>query len=145
MQLTKLMSIPCWSFLYICIVLILCSSAGSLHLHLILHEWLNSFSSCVFKCPPKWCTYSYSTGMAGATWNCCHLSMFCVHHVTSCKATCIHKVHAYLLYLHATLVTWGCNGYQNKTTESWLWRRKFCFCRDWNPWPFWLSVTSPVL
>ena len=30
--------------------------------------------------PPKWCTYS--AGMAGATWNCCHLGAFCVHHTT---------------------------------------------------------------
>ena len=41
----------------------------------------------LFEYPPKWCTYS--AGMAGATCNCCHLGAFCVHHVTSCKATYI--------------------------------------------------------
>ena len=49
----------------------------------------------VFEYPPKWCTYS--AGMAGATWNCCRLGAFCVHHttmhyVTSCKATYVRCV-----------------------------------------------------
>ena len=44
----------------------------------------------LFKYPPKWCTYS--AGIADATWICCRLGAFCVHHttmhhVTSCKAT----------------------------------------------------------
>ena len=45
------------------------------------------FYSAFFEYPPKWCA-----GMAGATWNCCRLGAFCVHHttmhhVTSRKAT----------------------------------------------------------
>ena len=56
----------------------------------IVHFWIS---------PPKWCTYS--AGMAGATWNCCHLGTFCVHHttihhVTSCKATYVRCMHVYL-------------------------------------------------
>ena len=94
--------------------------------------------------------------MAGATWNCYHLGAFCVHHttmhhVTSCKAT-IRNVYACLAVtchlrfwqndwglLRATAVTWGWNGYQNKSQHrSWPWRRKFSRCskRDLNPQPF---------
>ena len=45
--------------------------------------------------------------MAGATWNCCHLGTFCVHHttmhhVTSCKATYIRRIH-----LHFWQNDWG--------------------------------------
>ena len=47
--------------------------------------------ACFFEYPPKWCTYS-TDWLAGAAWNCCCLSTFCVHHttmhhVTSCKVT----------------------------------------------------------
>ena len=78
----------CWLLLYSAI---LRSRADSLRS--ILHEWIAFifyFLYRVFEYPPKWCTYS--AGMAGATWNCCHLGTFCVHHttmhhVTSCKAT----------------------------------------------------------
>ena len=85
---------------------------------------------------------SLSTGMAGATLNCCHLCTFCVlhttmHHVTSCKSTyniyfyvcvCVCRVHACLAVtchlhfwqndqdlLHAIAVTHVWNGYQNKS------------------------------
>ena len=73
-----------------------------------------------------------------------------LHHVTSCKATCIHKVHASLAvtcHLHfwqngrdllrATAVTWGVERIPKwVSTESQPWRRKFshCSCRDSNPW-----------
>ena len=75
-----------WSLLYSAV---LCFWADSLCLHVILHEWI-AFYCAFYEYPPKWCTYS--TGMACATWNCCHLGAFCVHHttmhhVTSCKAT----------------------------------------------------------
>ena len=75
----------CWSLLYSAI---LRSRADSLRSHMILHEWTAFYSA--FFSPPKWCTYS--TGMAGATWSCCHLGAFCVHHttmhrVTSCRTT----------------------------------------------------------
>ena len=61
--------------------------------------WLTSFLQHVFEYPPQQCTYS--AGMAGATWNCCCLGMFCVHHttmhhVTSCKATHVRCMHVYL-------------------------------------------------
>ena len=66
----------------------------SLHLRVILHEWIGLYST--FQYSPKWC--AYSTGIADATWNCCHLGAFCVHHttlhhVTSCKATCVRCKH----------------------------------------------------
>ena len=55
----------------------------------ILHEWL-AFYSVFFNIHRS----GVLTGMAGATWNCCHLGAFCVnhtivHHVTSCKVTYI--------------------------------------------------------
>ena len=70
--------------------------------------------------------------MAGATWNCCHLGAFCVHHttmhlVTSCKATYVRCIQclAVTCNLHfwqndlgllcATAVTQGWNGYPNKS------------------------------
>ena len=58
--------------------------------------WVNSFFLVhFFEYPLKWC--AYSAGMAGATWNCCHLSAFCVHHAP-CHfiQSSICKVHAYL-------------------------------------------------
>ena len=109
----------CWSLLY---KTILCSWADSLRSHVTLHEWLAFYSAFVLY-PLKWCTYS--TGMAGATWNCCPLGMFCVYHTTM-HAPChftqshIHKVYACLAVtchlhfsqndwdlLHATAVTQG--------------------------------------
>ena len=56
-----------WSLLYSAILRF---RADSLRSHVILHEWI-AFYSAFFEYPPKWCTYS--AGMAGATWNCCHL------------------------------------------------------------------------
>jgi len=72
--------------------------------------------------------------MAGATWNCCHVGEFCVHHttmhrVTSCKATYVRCMPVYCLavtchlhfwqtdrnHMRATAVTRGCNGYRNKS------------------------------
>ena len=51
---------------------------------------VTSFLQCVFEYLQKWVTDS--ADMAGATWNCCCLGAFCVHHATmhhvpSCKAT----------------------------------------------------------
>ena len=95
--------------------------------------------------------------MAGATWNCCRLGAFCLHHstmhyVTSCKLSHIRKVYACLAvtcHLHfwqndrgllrATAVTRRWNGYRNQSQhKSWPWRRKFSrrSCRDSNPQPF---------
>ena len=50
--------------------------------------WVNSFLSRVFEYPPKWCTYS--AGMAGATWNCCHLG-----------ASSVYTMQPYTMSLHA--------------------------------------------
>ena len=53
---------------------------------------VNSFFYIVFlnKYSPKWCTYS--TSMAGATWNCCHLECLSLHDTTLLCYTlnCIH-------------------------------------------------------
>ena len=90
---------------------------------MILHEWI-AFCSTFFEYPPKSCTYS-----TGATRNCCHLGMFCVHH-TPCHFMQSHmrKVYECLAVtchlrfwqndrglLCATAVTQGWNGYRNKS------------------------------
>ena len=82
----------------------------------------------------QWCTYS--ADMAGATWNCCHLGAFSVHYIYN-HAPCyftqshIRKVYACLAVtchlrfwqndqdlLHATAVTLGWNGCQNKSAQK---------------------------
>ena len=95
--------------------------------------------------------------MAGATWNCCRLGAFCVHHTTCTmsrhfKQSHIRRVHACLAaacHLHfwqngrgrlrATAVTRGWADTEIKvSTESWPWRSKFSrrSCRGSNPRPF---------
>ena len=59
--------------------------------------WATSSLWCIFEYPLQWCTFS--TDMAGVTWNCCRLGAFCVHHTTthnasSCKATYIRCMRA---------------------------------------------------
>ena len=75
-----------WSLLHSAI---LRSRADSLRSHVIPHEWI-AFYGAFLNIHRS--GGAYSAGMAGATWNCCHLREFCVHrttmhHVTSCKAT----------------------------------------------------------
>ena len=43
----------------------------------VLHEWL-AFYCAFFEHPPKWCTQS--ADIAGATWSCCCLGAFWLHH-----------------------------------------------------------------
>ena len=104
----------CWSLLYSAI---LRSRADSVSSHVILH-------------PPKWCTYS--AGIAGATWNCCRLGAFCVHHnynhapshFTQSHRRKVHACLAITCYLHfwqndrglirATAGTRRWNGYRDK-------------------------------
>ena len=84
-----LCALLCWSLLYHGI---LCFIADSLRSHVILHEWV-AFYSMLFKIPPK-VVYLHSAGMAGATWNCCHLSAFCVHYRTMlCTLSLYAKPH----------------------------------------------------
>ena len=65
--------------------------------------WMTAFSSAFFEYPLKWCTYS--AGMAGATWNCCHLGTSSVYTIQPCHfmQSYMHKVYACLAatcYLH---------------------------------------------
>ena len=57
---------------------IIWSRAYSLHLHVILHEWISFIAR--FWISPKSCTYN--ADMAGAASNCCHLGTFSVHYTT---------------------------------------------------------------
>ena len=81
-----------------------------------------------FEYPLKWC--SYSAGMAGATWNCSHLSASSAYTIQpfTFMQSHIHKVYVYLAvtcHLHfwqndqdllcAIVVTRGWNGYWNKS------------------------------
>ena len=57
--------------------------------------WVTSFiAHFVVEYPPKWCTYTYSTGMAGATWN-------CSRHGTSPVYTIIVTIQPCTMSLHA--------------------------------------------
>ena len=81
-----------WLLLYSAV---LCFWADSLRMHVILHEWLAIYSAFL---NIHQSGVLYSAGMAGATWNCCGLSAFYVHHTTmhhaaSCKATCVRCMH----------------------------------------------------
>ena len=49
------------------------------------------FNSVFFEYPPKWCTYS--TGMAGATWNCSHLGTSSVYTIQPCTMSLHAKPH----------------------------------------------------
>ena len=55
-----------------------------------LHEW-QAFYSTFFEYPLKWCTYS--AGMAGATWNCSHLSASSVYTIQPCTMSLHAKPH----------------------------------------------------
>ena len=88
------------------------------------------FLARFFEYPLKWCTYS--PGMAGAAWNCCHLGASDAYTIEPCTMS-LHakprKVYAcltclkgppallaeWLGSLRATAVTWGLNGYRNKS------------------------------
>ena len=71
--------------------------------------WVAGFLWRFFEYPPKWCTYS--TGIAGATWNCCRLGMFCVLHTT--LALC-HFMQSHIRKVHACLaVTCHLHFWQN--------------------------------
>ena len=94
--------------------------------------------------------------MVDATWNCCRLGAFCVHHTIMHQPLLmqshIRKVQACLAitcHLHfwqndwdllrATAVTLGGTDTEIRvSTESWPWRRTFSSssCRDSNPRPF---------
>ena len=73
-------------------------------------QWVTVTFQCVLNiCQSGVLTALIGWYMAGAMWNCCCLGTFFVnhttmHHVTSCKATYICKVHAYLP--PAFLVKW---------------------------------------
>jgi len=78
-----------WWWLLLCSA-ILRSRADSVHSHVILHEWL-AFYGMFCEYPPKWCTYS--TGMAGATWNCSHLGASSVYTIQPCTMSLHAKPH----------------------------------------------------
>ena len=100
-----------WSLLY---NTTLRSQADSLHSHAILHEWL-TFYSVFLNIQLKWCTYS--TDMAGASWNCCCLGAFHVHHTTC------HFMQSHICKVHLCLaVTCQLHFWQND------WGSFMCYC-----------------
>ena len=100
-----------WSLLY---NTTLRSQADSLRSHAILHEWL-TFYSVFLNIQLKWCTYS--TDMAGASWNCCCLGAFRVHHTTC------HFMQSHICKVHLCLaVTCQLHFWQND------WGSFMCYC-----------------
>ena len=110
----------CWLLLYSDI---LHSQTYSLHSHVIVLEWITFYSTFLTM------HHSGVLTVAGATWNCRHLSVFWVHHttmhhVTSCKATYVAVTcHPHFWQndrglLRATAVTWGWNGCRNESAQK---------------------------
>ena len=116
-----------------------CSQADSMG---SCHVWLSVSDCCflwwIFEWPSKWCTHSavwlFGCYMAGAMWNCCHLSKHSLYTIQFCTSLQCHfiqshicKVHGCLVVtchlhfwqndldlLYATVVTRGWNRYQNE-------------------------------
>ena len=77
----------CWSLLYSAT---LHSWADSLHSHVFLHEWLAFHSVFLNIHQSDVLTTLFDCYMAGATWNCYHLGVFCVHHTTMHHIMSLH-------------------------------------------------------
>ena len=132
----------CWSLLYSAI---LCSQADSLCLHVILDEWLAFYNTFL--------NIHRSGVLTALTWLvpretvaisvCCVSTIqpcyFMQSHIIKCKVTChLHFWQNDHDLLCATVVTWGWNGYQNKSQHRKLTLEKIIFPPNWdsNPWPF---------
>ena len=127
---------------------VLTSWADSLHF-CRLWLWMSdcSLSLCISEYPSKWCTLVsalFGCYMAGATWNCCCLSMHSLYAIQPCMSlqcrllqSHIRMVHVCLAvtsHLHfwqndqdllcATAETQGWNGHQNKSQYKKLTQEK---------------------
>ena len=119
-------------------------------LHVILNEWLYTFIAGIINI--------HGSGVLVALFGCCMAAISAqvpctpLNHVPVYSVT-LFKARVYVSLavtchlcfwqndwdlLHATVLTWGWNGYWNKSTESWPWRRKLSrrSCRDSNPGTF---------
>ena len=123
---------------------------------MILKEWLLLFIARFWISTEVYWQHYSACYMAGATWNCCRLGARSVCTIQPCtRLQCsfirryTFRVHVCLavichLYfwqndrhlLHATVVTRGWNGYQNKRQHRELTLRRNLSCRDSNPEPF---------
>ena len=141
-----------WSLLYSAI---LRSWADSLHSHVILHEWIAFYSAFLnihrggVLTALAWLVTQESAARESQSRRVlctpynhapCHFMQSHIRKVYACLAVTCH-----LRFwqndrglLRATAVTRGWNGYRNKSTESWPWRRKLSrrSSRDSNPRPF---------
>ena len=126
----KLASIFWWLLLYSAI---LCSRADTLRPHVILHEWLAFYSTFLnihlsgvltvmaWQVPHETAAISVQVLCTPYNHAPCHFMQSHIHKVYVCldvTATCISALNDRDL-LHATAVTWGWNGYRNKS-----WHRK---------------------
>ena len=121
----------CWLLLYSAI---LRSWADSLCLHVILDEWLAFYNAFL--------NIHWSGVLTALTWLVPHqtvaVSVCCVYsiqpchfmqsHIIKCKVTCHqHFWQNDWDLLRATVVTWGWNGYQNKSQHRKLTLEKIIF------------------
>ena len=82
------LSTCCWSLLYSAI---LHSWADSLCSQVIRHEWLAFYGAFLnIHHQSGVLTALFDCYMAGATWNCCHLCAFCIHHTTMHHVMSLH-------------------------------------------------------
>ena len=102
-------------------------------------EWVTVTFHCEFWYPLKWCAYSTNGRyMAGATWNCCCLSIQCVCTIQPCTSFQCHFIQSHRRRMHECLTltchlhfwqndqdlllsavsTQGWNRYQHKSAQE---------------------------
>ena len=149
-----------WNFFFVTLMtnmmmmIALFSTLKQTHLrsHVILHEWIAFYSAFLIirrsgiRRVLAWLVPHETAAVSGQVlctpYNhaSCHFMQSHICKVYACLAVTCH-LHFWQNdrdLLRATAVTQGWNRYQNKSTESWPWRRKFSrrSCRDSNSWPF---------
>ena len=95
--------------------------------------------------------------MADATWNCCHLNVFCVHHTTIHHVTSLHarphtqgacmfscKLPPALLAEHLKSFTWYCGNTEDETVTKIRVHRKLTLENKFSHCSYWGSNLRPI-
>ena len=128
-----------------CCQLFLYSSwADSLHAllsHVILndHEWLQTFLSlfvCSFVRNIRQSVFTALSGCyaTGATWSCCYLSMFCVHHTTMHQFTVSLQAVAVTRAQCTSRISLGCTVVYGTCLECLVYTAVYKQHNVWNVW-----------
>ena len=101
--------------------------------------WVTSFSfsfsfySAFFEYPPKWCTYS--AGMAGATWNCSHLTSTVPRtgQWKSCSPPAVSLANTWPHTSHADKIAWHRSASKcDQLHEMWQWALSVGYNYGWS-------------